>query len=337
MHYSTTLTGPEPIVVTIGNFDGIHKGHQGLMREVCRLAERLRSRPVLITFQPHTLKIVRPEIDLHCLTTLEEKLELAGAYGGIRDSLVIEFTPQTMAMSAGDFMDDLRTHFDLRGMVIGEDFSFGHNRMGGVGFLQDYGKTHGIEVWAIPLEEIQDQRISSTRIRRLVGEGNVSEARELLGYTVMLNGVVTRGEQRGHLLGFPTANLVPPPDKLVPADGVYAARVFVKKTQAQSDVTHSPCVYIDTRMDNAERPMQWDASIGAVNIGVRPTFDGHTRLVEAHLLDVEGADLYDRCMSIHFIARLRGEQRFAGVEALKTQIAEDVRKTRQLLQKDGSQ
>ncbi len=336
MHYSTTLTGSEPIVITIGNFDGIHKGHQGLMHEVCKLAERLHSRPVFITFQPHTLKIVRPDSNLRYLTTLEEKLELARIYGGIGDSIVIEFTPQTMAMSAGDFMDDLRSHFDLRGMVIGEDFSFGHNRKGDVAFLQDYGKTYGIEVYAIPLEEIQYQRISSTRIRRLVDEGNVSEAKELLGYTVMLNGVVVRGERRGHLLGFPTANLVPPVDKLIPADGVYAARVFVKKPQAQSDVTHSPCVYIDTRMDNAEMQTQWDAYKGAVNIGVRPTFDGQTHLVEAHLLDVEGIDLYDRYMSIHFIARLRGEQRFAGIEALKIQIAEDVRRTRLLLQKDGA-
>src|SRR5260370_9843941 len=113
MQYSTTLTGTEPIVITIGNFDGIHKGHQGLMREVCNLATTLNSRPVLVTFQPHTLKTVRPEIDLRCLTTLEEKLELTRVYGGIADTIVIEFTPTVPAMSATKFLDDLRTPFAL--------------------------------------------------------------------------------------------------------------------------------------------------------------------------------------------------------------------------------
>ncbi len=337
MHYSTTLTGTEPIVITIGNFDGIHKGHQGLMQEVCKLAEKLKSCPVFVTFQPHTLKIVRPEIDLRCLTTLEEKLALARVHGGIKDSIVIEFTPETTAMSATAFMDDLRANFDLRGLVIGENFSLGHNRMGDVAFLRNYGKTYGIKVQPIPLEEIQYQRISSTRIRGLVNEGSVAEARALPGYTVMLHGTVARGAQRGRLLGFPTANLIPPIDKLIPANGVYAARVLVKKKQEQSDVVHSPCVYIDTRMNNDEISEQWDAFESAVNIGVRPTFDGQTRQVEAYLLNVEGIDLYDRCMSIHLIARLRGEQRFADIEALKTQIAEDVHNTRLLLQKDGSE
>jgi riboflavin kinase / FMN adenylyltransferase len=334
MQYSTTLTHIEPIVITIGNFDGIHKGHQELMRDVCQLANTLTSTPVLVTFQPHPLKVVRPDIDVRCLTTLDEKLALAKAYGGIVNTIVIEFTPAVAAMSATEFMDDLCAHFRVRGLVVGADFSFGHNRMGNVAFLREYGQEHDIEVQSIPLAEIQDQRISSTRIRRLVSEGNVEEARALLGHTVMLNGYVAQGDQRGRLLGFPTANLIPPADQLIPANGVYAARVLVRQKVAQSDAVHSPCVSLDARIPTDHLGEHWDTYQSAVNIGVRPTFDGQTRLVEAHLLDVEGLNLYDQCMSIHFIARLRSEQRFANLDSLKAQIAEDVRNARLILQKD---
>lgn len=337
MHYLTTLTGTAPVVLTIGNFDGIHKGHQGLMREVCSMAQRLHSLPVLLTFHPHTLKVVRPEIELRCLTTLEEKLALTRIYGGIADSIVVEFTREVASMSAGEFLDDLRAHFDLRGLVVGENFSLGHNRMGNVAFLHDYGARYQVEVLTIPLEEIEYQRVSSTRVRGLVSEGNVAEASELLGHTFMLTGIVVRGDQRGRLLGFPTANLLPPPDKLIPANGVYAARVLVAKESMHSDGVHSPSVLIDDRIGESATPARWDAYNSAVNIGVRPTFDGQRLLIEAHLLDVVDIDLYDRCIGVHFIARLRSEQRFAGIEALKAQIAEDVRNARFLLQKDGQE
>lgn len=332
MEYSTTLTGTEPVVITIGNFDGIHKGHQSLMQETRALASKLGSRPVVLTFQPHTLAVVRPETNLQLLTTLEEKIALARAYGRIQDTIVVDFTPAVAAMSASEFMDALRARFQLRGLVVGANFNLGHNRMGDVTFLQAYGQAHGIEVHAIRLEEIQDQQVTSTRIRKLVSEGDVTGASKLLGYDVLLNGIVARGDQRGHLLGFPTANIHPPVGKLIPANGVYAARVFVRKNLDQSDATHSPCVYIDVRVNKGKISEYWDVYPGAVNIGVRPTFDGQIRLVEAHLLDMEGLDLYGQCMSIHFLARLRSEQRFAGIEALKAQIAEDVRNARQLLQ-----
>src|SRR5258707_2591610 len=337
MQYSTTLKGNEPIVITIGNFDGIHKGHQDLLHATSRLAEQLNSHPVILTFAPHTLKVVRPEIDLHCLTTLEEKLELVRVYGGIADWIVIEFTPEVTAMSATAFMDDLRAHFNLRGLVVGENFSLGHNRMGDVAFLQSYGAAHDIVVQPVLLKEVEYQRVSSTRIRGLISEGKVEEASELLGYRAMLHGIVVYGDQRGRLLGFPTANLRPPVDKLIPANGIYAARVKVQKQTVQSDVIHSPCVFIDARIQPDETLAQWDAYTSAVSIGVRPTFDGRERLVEAYLLDVEGLDLYGRCLSIHFIGRLRDEERFASIEALKAQIAEDVRNTRLLLQKDGQE
>jgi len=334
MQYSTTLKGTEPIVITIGNFDGIHKGHQELLRETSRLAEKLNSHPVFLTFSPHTLKVVRPDIELRCLTTLAEKLELVRMHSGITDSIVVEFTPEVAAMSAAAFMDELQTNFNLRGLVVGENFSLGNKRMGDVTFLQTYGEAHTIVVEPVLLKEIEYQRVSSTRIRGLIAEGKVEEARELLGHPATLHGKVVRGDQRGRLLGYPTANLRPPAEKLIPANGIYAARVLVQKHEARSDISHSPCVFIDTRIHPDETPEQWDAYTSAVSVGVRPTFDGKELLVEAYLLDVEGLDLYDRCISIHFIARLRDEERFDSIEALKAQMAEDVRNTRLLLQKD---
>jgi riboflavin kinase/FMN adenylyltransferase len=333
MEYSTALTKSDPIVITIGNFDGIHKGHQVLMREVCLLAAQFNSQPAFLTFQPHALKIVRPEINLLCLTTLEEKIALARVYGGIENAIVLTFTPAVAAMSATEFLDDLRTRFNLRGLVVGTNFSLGHNRLGNVAFIQEYGRTHGIEIRAIPLEGMGEQRITSTYIRGLVSAGEVEEARRLLGHPLIFSGDVVQGDQRGRLLGFPTANLVLPPDKLLPANGVYAAKVMIKKEQAVSDAIHSSGVYIDAKMNKTGG--QWETYKSATNIGIRPTFAGQTRLVEAHLLDVEGLNLYNRRMNIHLIARLRSEQRFANIEALKTQIAEDVNNARSILQRDG--
>nr|MBA2283951.1 bifunctional riboflavin kinase/FAD synthetase [Ktedonobacteraceae bacterium] len=171
-----------------------------------------------------------------------------------------------------------------------------------------------IAVYAIPLEEIKRSRISSTRIRALVGEGEIIEASDLLGHPVTASGIVVHGNHRGRQIGFPTANLVPDAHKLLPADGVYAARVYVEQDLAASDSSSSSRVYNS-----------------AVNIGVRPTFQGHTRLVEAYLLDVD-LDLYEKRITLDFIERLRDEQRFSSIEALKAQLTHDVQQARQILQ-----
>ena len=281
------------------------------MHQLLETAQKLNSKPVLITFSPHTLMVVRPDIDIRYLTTLEEKLTLTKDYGQISDYIVIKFTPAVAAMSASDFMQYLTTHFSVKGMVIGTNFSLGHNRMGDITFLQHYCQEHNIFVRPIPLEEAERTRISSTRIRVLVSEGQISEANELLGHPVTLSDIVRHGTQRGRLLGFPTANLVPELHKLLPADGVYAVRVSI--IDPISDAASSSPVYN-----------------GVVNIGIRPTFDGKERIVEVHLLDVQ-PDLYDKRITIDFIARLRSEQRFANIEALKSQIATDVQQARQIL------
>src|SRR5947209_2019478 len=207
MELITTISPDEPIAITIGNFDGIHRGHLRLIHELRMMAQELNCTPVLLTFSPHTLLVVRPNTDLQCLTTLEEKLALAKHYGNIADSIVVKFTPEVARMSANDFMEELRHRFIIKGMVVGADFSLGHNRMGDIRFLQAYGQEHGIRVHPISLEEDEHTRISSTRIRTLVKEGQIAEANELLGHPVIVSGVVVHGDHRGRLLGFPTANL----------------------------------------------------------------------------------------------------------------------------------
>lgn len=323
MEYVTTLAGNEPIAITIGNFDGIHRGHQLLLRELVSVAEELRCKPVMVTFTPHTLLVVRPQLGLECLTTLEEKLDLARQYGGVADSIVIHFTPEVAQMTAGAFLDELGANHSIRGMVVGTNFSLGHNRMGDVAFLEQYGAERHILIRAVALQEAEYTRISSTRIRSLVSEGSITEANELLGHPVVASGKVMRGDQRGRLLGFPTANLLPQPHKLLPANGVYAARVHLHAHDtAESDGGGSIPVSHDE---------VWN---GVVNIGTRPTFDGQQRLVEAHILDAN-LDLYDRDITIDFMARLRSEQRFNGIEALQAQIARDAQQARQLLSEGG--
>jgi len=315
MEYVTTLSANDPIAITIGNFDGIHKGHQRLMHELRVMAQRLNARPVLVTFAPHTLLVVRPDIDLQCLTTLEEKLALADRYGHISDSIVISFTTEVAKLSANEFLESLRERFIIRGMVVGADFSLGHNRMGNIAFLQHYGQEHDIVVQPLQLEEAEQTRISSTRIRTLVHEGNISEANALLGHPMMISGIVVRGNQRGKVLGFPTANLLLEPHKLLPADGIYAARAYIGNISPRDGVS-------DYHVYNS-----------AVSIGIRPTFDEQKRWVEAYLLDVD-LDLYDQRITLELIARLRDEQRFTSIDALKAQMALDVRRTQQILQKE---
>lgn len=285
------------------------------MHELRVMAQGLNAKPVLVTFVPHTLLVVRPDIDLQCLTTVEEKLALTDRYGHIPDSIVIKFTREVANLSANDFLDFLRERFIIRGMVIGADFSFGHNRAGNISFLERYGQEHGIVVQPMQLEESEQVRISSTRIRTLVSEGSIREANVLLGHPVVVSGVVVKGDQRGRLLGFPTANLLPEAHKLLPANGVYAAQARLGDSLDRDEIG-------DNHVFNS-----------VVNIGVRPTFGGQKLLVEAHLLDIE-LDLYDQRITLDFIARLRDERRFPGIDALKAQIASDVHQARQILQKE---
>ncbi len=319
MEFTTTLTPEQqqhPIAITIGNFDGMHRGHLHLMDALRALAGTLGAIPVIVTFEPHTLMVVRPDIDVRVLTTTEEKLAIAREYSHIDESIVMHFTPAVVAMSATEFMDSLCARFHIKGLVVGANFSLGRNRMGDTTFLEQYGREHHIEIRALPLEEDAQIRISSTRIRALVSEGKIEEANVLLGHPALISGIVQHGDERGRLLGFPTANLVPEVHRLVPADGVYAVRVRIQETE-----------------DTIESDLQGVSNVynGVANIGIRPTFNGTERRIEVHLFDAD-LNLYGKRLIVTFIARLRGEQRFSGIEALKAQITFDAQQARQRLQ-----
>jgi len=313
MEYDATVLAHEPIAITIGNFDGVHRGHQRLMHELAATARQAGAKPVMLTFAPHTLMVVKPDLDVRYLTSLEEKLALIRRYGGVADSIVLHFTREIAAMSAEAFLDALCEHFEVRALVVGANFSLGHNRMGNTEFLEQYGEQHGIIVRVIPLAEAGETRISSTGIRALVSEGRVAEANELLGHPVVISDVVRHGDGRGRLLGFPTANMIPDPHRLLLANGIYAT--YVRLHDIARDEEEDSPVYM-----------------GAANIGIRPMFHGKERLVEVYILDIE-PDLYDQRITVDFIARLRDEERFASIEALMAQMALDVEETRQVLQK----
>jgi riboflavin kinase/FMN adenylyltransferase len=339
MEYQTTLSPHEPIAITIGNFDGIHLGHQRLLHEVGEQALILQCKPVLVTFWPHTLLVVRPDIDIRYLTTQDEKLALAKQYGGIADSIVIAFTPEVAAMSAEDFMNQLCQRFSIHGMVVGVDFSLGHNRMGDIKFLEHYGQQHNIRLHTVSLAEAHQNRISSSRIRTLLSQGDIAQANELLGHPVIVSGVVRQGAKRGRMLGFPTANLHPDARKLLPADGVYAAIVHVQGNQ-ERDLLAPSSVYKDVANistsgggvgDSVEiETVEIETYKSVVNIGTRPTFNEKEHLVEVHLLDAN-LNLYDRKLTVEFIEHLRGEQRFPSIDALKVQISADVQKAHHIL------
>ncbi len=299
-----TLTPDAPVALTVGVFDGIHRGHQHLIQQTAKAAAAIGGKAGMITFWPHPLEVLHPERPVRYLTMLEEKLDILAKLGMLDLVVVLPFTPALSQTSAAEFIDLLTSHLSLRVLVEGADFVFGHNREGNMAFLSAYGQTHGFEVQTIDLQLADDQRISSTSIRALLADGQVEAAMELLGRPYSARGTVVLGDQRGRLLGFPTANLSLSAQKILPADGVYAVRVRVDEDET---------IYG-----------------GAANIGVRPTVDGTKHLTEVHVLDMQ-RDLYGKPLEIDFIARLRGERRFAGVEALQAQIAADVQQARVML------
>ena len=276
-----------PRRVAVGEFDGVHLGH----REV------IRGSDTVLTFEPHPLRVVRPEAAPKLLTSLEAKAELIGELG-VDELVVIPFDQGFAHQSPRDFIDDvLVERLQATRVSVGENFRFGHRAAGDPALLAADGR---FETRVLPLVEVEGEIVSSSHIRGLVLAGDVEVAARFLGAPFQLRGEVVQGDQRGRTLGFPTANLVPDEALVCPGHGIYAAR------------TREACA--------------------AVSIGVRPTFGtGRALLVEAYLLDWE-EDLYGRELRIDFLARLRGERRFDSPEALIEQMQVDVARTRELCQ-----
>jgi riboflavin kinase/FMN adenylyltransferase len=293
--------------LTIGAFDGVHRGHQALIGEMVAHAGAAGKAAAVVTFFPHPSVVLRGRRPSFYLTTPEEKAEALRALAV--DALVTHpFSHEVAAIRAADFVDRLLAHARLSELWCGEDFALGHNREGTVEFLRAEGQRKGFDVVVVPPTLIDGEVISSTRIRQTLRDGAVEQAARYLGRPFHLSGQVVEGAKRGRQLGIPTANLAVWDEHAVPAVGVYACRAGAGG--------HG----LDGRAQ------------AVVNIGFRPTFEGGEArpVVEAHLLDFAG-DLYGQTMRLEFIARLRPEQKFPGVEALLAQIRQDIVQARQIL------
>jgi len=299
---SLPKTPIEP-VATIGNFDGVHRGHQAILAKLKEEGARIGAPTMVITFHPHPRQVLRPEAEFHAIMSLRERMRRLWDLG-IDHALVLRFDEDLAELSATEFVEEiLWDALRVRAMYVGRDMAVGHNREGDIRFLASQGRRLGFTVG--PVEPVfSDQKvISSSRIRALLLEGRMKEATRLLGRPHRVAGVVIEGDKRGRELGFPTAN-VKFDGAMLPPHGVYAAWV--------------------TGAD-AERRR------GVVNIGVRPTFkDGDSPIVEVHLLDFD-ADLYGQHLCVELVDHIRPEARFEGPALLKRQIIKDVLEAKRLL------
>jgi len=294
-------------VLTIGNFDGLHLGHAALVRAVVERGRELGVQAGVYTFDPHPRRVLNPEVPLPRLMTWDQ-LVLGFEDSGI-DFVVREtFTQEFSSLSAQAFVTDvIRSRIAPREIFVGRDFHFGKGAAGTGDTLTQIGPTLGIRVTVIPQVRAAQGDVSSSRIRELIGSGAVSEAAECLGHPYELWGTVVEGDRRGRTLGFPTANL-DTENELIPENGVYATSVRIF-----DGAVLGPTLYP-----------------AVTNVGTRPTFEAGRVLTEAHLLDHD-SDLYGQRIAVAFHARIRGEQKFPGPEALSEQIGRDADRARELL------
>lgn len=292
----------QPSVVTIGIFDGVHRGHQHLLRQVVAAAHQADQLAAVVTFFPHPDVILRGITGRYYLTTPEQRAELLFALG-VDVVVTHPFDETTRHMRAATFVDMLLAHLRMASLWLTPDFALGYQREGDFAFLSAQGQQKGFRVQSIDLLlDDQHRAIRSHAIRQALAEGDVSAAAQLLARPYRVSGEVVHGDHRGRSIGFPTANLSVWSEQLLPANGVYACYAHL----------------------GAER-------LAAVtNIGSRPTFNGTEVRVEAHLLDFD-RDIYGQTLTLDFVARLRGERKFSGVDALIAQISADVTAGRQLL------
>jgi riboflavin kinase/FMN adenylyltransferase len=288
-------------VLGLGNFDGLHRGHQKIIERVARGAAERDATPIVMTFDPHPTRVVRPDKAPPLLMTTGQKLE-ALARAGMRGVVLIRFSPEIAAWPPEVFVQQVLVEWlRVSEVWVGANFLFGHDRDGNFSLLRLLGARFGFRAEKIDPVRYKDFVVSSTRVRRLVAEGRVDEAATLLGRHYFVDGTVVHGVERGRLLGFPTANLETP-NEVIPPNGVYATLVT---------------------LDGVIYP-------SVTNIGVRPTFhQPSATVIEAHLLDVE-MDLYGRELRLAFVQRIRDERTFENVDALKTQINADAGRARAL-------
>ncbi len=291
---------PRP-VAALGNFDGVHRGHQKILEQVCRQAERCAGTPVVVTFDPHPPRVVRPDKAPPLLMTLDQKIEACGR-AGIHGVVVVQFTPEMARWEPETFVDTVLVDWlRVAEVWVGANFLFGRDRMGTFTLLKALGEDRGFRAEKIEPVRFKDFVVSSTRVRHLLAEGRVEEAGDLLGHHYALDGVVVHGDGRGRELGYPTANLETRNEQL-PAYGIYATVAIV------DGVVH-PAV---------------------TSVGIRPTIGDNRVMVETYLLD-GSMDLYGKSMRVAFVRWLREERKYASLDALAAQIGDDCQAARHVL------
>ena len=289
--------------LTIGSFDGVHLGHQEIIRHLVMEAHGSGGTAVVLTFDPHPAVVLGVRQLPYYLSSVDERAELLGSLGV--DLVITQQFDLTLAnTSAREYMLSLHAGLGIEQLWVGSDFALGRNREGDVKFLQDFAAEMNFKLQVIDPIQIDGHIISSSQIRNLIQAGEIQQAARMLGRHYQVEGVVIPGDQRGRTIGIPTANLKIDPEKILPANGVYACQAFV-------------------------RGQAWPA---ATNIGIRPTFDGQSLIthVEAHLIGFTG-NLYGELIRLECIERLRGEQRFASIDALVAQIHQDLAQTMQIV------
>ena len=289
-------------ILTLGNFDGVHRGHQEIIATAVRHAAEKGAQPAVLTFEPHPIAVLAPDKAPPIIQSLHDRLETIRGHG-IATIVLQRFTREFAAMDPEAFVRDfLLRHIELAHVVVGYNVNFGRDRAGTSETLRTLGARLGFGVDVVGPVVAEGEEVSSTRLRDAIRQGDMPRARRLLGRSYAFRGRVVTGDRRGRALGFPTANLHLKPGLLIPPDGVYAILADVGGTERQ----------------------------GVLNVGIRPTFGGRRRTIEAHLLDFDG-DLYRRWLVVRVVERLRGEATFAGPDALRAAIADDIARARRVL------
>ncbi len=295
-------------VVSIGVFDGVHRGHRAIISRAVQRARAIGAPTVVLTFDPHPSEVVRPGTHPPLLSTIDQRCALLAELG-VDAVCVLAFTHDLAALSPKAFVEDvIVARFRAAAVVVGANFRFGHRAAGDTQTLAELGAVHGFVVDAEPLVAGDGGVWSSTYVRGLVGAGDVASARASLGRPHRVEGRVVHGDKRGRGLGYPTANLATTPHAAIPADGVYAAHVVV-----------APYTSLEQSFP------------AAISVGTNPTFDGVERRVEAYVLDRDDLELYGAHVAIDFVARIRGQEKFDDIAALVARMAVDVDEARRLV------
>lgn len=315
--YSDTMPPFRNAVITIGTFDGVHKGHVQIISQLKEAAQAAGGESVIITFHPHPRRVVGGQKnELRLLNTLQERIELLDK-SGIDHLVIVPFTEDFAKQSALEYVEQfLVRHFRPHTIIIGYDHHFGHNREGNYQLLEALKDKHGYEIREIPEKVLNNAAISSTRIRQALLNGSVCDAIDSLGYPFFLEGEIVEGKKLGRTIGYPTANIrLYDEEKLVPANGVYAVRACLLPP-----VINGHFVPRNTAPDLE----------GMMNIGVRPTVAGTNRTIEVNLFDFD-REIYGETIRVYFFKRLRGEVKFENLDALKAQLAKDKEESRKVL------